>query len=40
MLADWHEWYAARSNPQRMPLMILVEPSPEHRRDAPGKREP
>ena len=40
MLADWHEWYAARSNPQRMPLMILVEPSAEHRRENAADQHP
>ncbi|MCK4340172.1 MAG: tetratricopeptide repeat protein [Phycisphaerae bacterium] len=28
----WRAWYAARRAPHRMPLMILVEPSPEHRK--------
>jgi tetratricopeptide (TPR) repeat protein len=34
MEADWQAWFAARSDPPRMPLMILVEPAPEHRKDA------
>jgi tetratricopeptide (TPR) repeat protein len=32
--ADWRTWLAARREPPRMPLMILVEPSPEHRQGA------
>ncbi len=35
---SWHEWCAARRSPHRMPLMILVEPSPEHRRAGPATR--
>ena len=35
---SWDEWFAARRSPHRMPLMILVEPSPEHRRAGPASR--
>jgi len=28
----WAEWYAVRRTPARMPLMILVEPAAEHRK--------
>ena len=38
MRADWQVWFAARRDPPRMPLMILVEPSPEHRKDAETPR--
>ena len=35
MMTAWRDWHAARRAPHRMPLMILVEPSPEYRQQ-PG----
>jgi len=32
MRTSWAAWYAGRRTPHRMPLMILVEPSSEHRK--------
>ncbi|MBU0639545.1 MAG: hypothetical protein KKB50_11820 [Planctomycetes bacterium] len=35
----WQEWHKLRRFPVRMPLMILTEPSPEHRTDRTSDRE-
>jgi len=38
--ASWETWYADRCRPQRLPLMILTEPAPEHRKQIPADSQP